>query len=193
METATVQVDSLDRNLIDYVRTKVKSDIHTRNAKPREQYHDMDVYFLGDDNTGYIVLYDDVDEDVLYFVEYKKVSHSGLTAGRQVLVWANKQRPATAGFARHVFFLFLLPKYKILFADTEQTLAGERFWQYSMSHALTLGNHVYAFDRRTNPSTLLPIISVRDIDTHRNLLWGKTPEHSKTFAVISQSALTLHG
>lgn len=192
MESATVMVQSLDQALVDYVRTQVKALVNTPGMKPKGHWKGSPFYVFGDNISGHVALYDEVDEEVIYFVQYQKVKHLEVEAGRQVLVWRLNNHIATTGFALEVFFGLLLPKFHVLFADVEQTERGRSFWLYALEHALTKrdGRYCYAYDgRNTEAERFIPLPTLKSIDAHRTLLWGSHPDHAYTFPVISDHPL----
>lgn len=186
---ATQLVEPLDDSLVGYVKKLLASRIREKKAKPTTKYHGADVYFLGDKQNGYSILARD--NEILYFVRYEAVKHNKLELGRQVLVWSNKTDPASAGFAAHIFFDYLLPKYKALIADKQQTSHGQRFWTYAINRALESNLRVYFLNRRTSPNELIELRSIEDAVQHRNDLWGTEAGHLRTFAVISQIPLQI--
>ena len=166
-----------------YLYRKVK------DKEPSSFYRGAKVYHLGDLGTGYILL---VDQDkVVYFVRHKKINYSGFSLGRQVLLWRDKDSgTVTDGFAQSVFFNVLLKKYGALIADKEQTRNGSAFWGNAITSAFARNLHVYCFDRRGDIK-LTELKNEDDVWEYADILWGKTPAHIHTFAVISSKPLKL--
>jgi hypothetical protein len=188
-EHATKIIAPLETDLVNYVRLKLREKIE-RGAKPMFKYRGADAYSFGDDQTGYIVLYHG--GSVVYFVRYKRIRHNGFRLGRQVLLWRDADADlVTGGFAREVFFRRLLPKFTALIADKEQTRNGAAFWSNAIGSAFDRGLYVYLLDRRSRKTQLTPLLTPEDVETHSSVLWGKTPAHLLTFAVISEKPLTL--
>jgi hypothetical protein len=98
-------------------------------------YDGADYYSIEYLDSSYIVLVDPYTQDISYFVKHRPVSIEQITAGRQILVWRNTDSYYAAGFAYYVFFNILLPKYKVLFADIQQTPNGKTFWSYAIKKA----------------------------------------------------------
>lgn len=163
------------------------------SVKPLTQYRGADVYAFGDKENGYFVLVKEL--EVLYFVRYEAVRHHLPQAlGRQVLVWRNKEASSSAssvGFAQHVFFDYLLPKYKALIADKEQTPNGKQFWEYAIEKAFVLRKHVYFLNRRVHPNTLIQLANSADVLKYENEIWGTENGYLHTFAVISNTPLKI--
>lgn len=160
------------------------------DRKPSWQWRDADVYEFGDGSSNsYIFLVEN--GKVTYFVRYQRVRYAGLALGRQVLVLRNEMTPATAGFAQHVFFSKLLPKYGMLIADKQQTEFGKNFWLNATDRAFGVGLHVYFLDRRSAPHLLKKLDSDADIHQLRNEIWGTSKEFQNTFLIISQKPLVL--
>jgi len=147
------------------------------------------MYLTGDYANGYYFLVDN--ERVVYFVKYKRINAGGVQFGRQVLVWRDNESSASAAFASFVFFQVLLPRFKALMSDTQQTPDGSRFWSTMIGFAHRKGLHVYAYDRSRPPTALYTIKNSRDLDLYRGLIWGRTDKHLRTHVVISLKPLTL--
>ncbi|MGD0511539.1 MAG: hypothetical protein ABSA33_06930, partial [Candidatus Micrarchaeaceae archaeon] len=116
--------------------------------------------------------------------------------GRQVIVWRNKEvySGASAGFASKIFFEYLLPKYKALVADKEQSPDGYAFWHYALREAFSRNKFVYFLNRRSTPNTLARLPTYDDVLEHEHDLWGEEDGHLRTFAVISEIPLAIkHG
>ncbi len=183
-------VQDLPSSLIDYVKEKLSEKIKAR-IKPIGKYLGQAIYNFGDSETGYVILYDEKSSDILYFVRYKRIRHNGFRLGRQVLVWRNSLHPSTGGFARHVFFKLLLPKYGALIADKEQTKNGAAFWTNSINEAFSQNLYVYVLDRRSRKTSLVQLFDTQDVIRWKDVLWGSTKSHELVFAVISQKPLAL--
>jgi len=181
-------IQDLGTELIEHVRTSLFRKIKA-GGKPFSTYLGADVYKFGDFGSGYVVLARG--SDVLYFVRYEKIRHNALPLGRQVLVWRNKDDPATVKFARTVFFNYLLPKFTALVSDTLQTTNGKAFWQYSIDKALAEDKYVYFLDRRSSPNRLIRLIDYPELVKYSSEIWGTDEGHKRTFAVISLKPLQL--
>jgi hypothetical protein len=183
---------SEERGHVEYVKYLLRDKL-AKKAKPFATYQGATVYLLGDRQQGYVVL--EKAGEVLYFVRHELVKHNKLHFGRQVLVWRNKEVQGTAarGFAIHVFFNYLLPKYKALLADKEQTRDGKQFWEYALDFAFQKKLFVYYLDRRSTPNALYQLEDYADVIAHEDDLWGYEQGHLRTFAVISSVPLQLKG
>lgn len=189
---ATQLVEDLPESLISYEKGVIAKKLKERTAKPDSHYRGGDVHVLGTPSDGYVVLTHE--DKIVYFVHYKRVTLPEFTSGRQVLLWRD---PASGqvgdGFAQKIFFDFLLPQYGVLVADTEQTRRGATFWSNAMLSAMRVGNlHVYLYDGRGSKPKLTSLTSDEDISANTKSLWGETEDHLRTFAVISNKALTLN-
>lgn len=88
------------------------------------------LFRTGDKQNGSYVLYNKDTKLTDYFIryEYKKVSGHGLFV-TQVLLWRRKSASFNGrSVTDHVFFDILLPKYKRIASDQQQTEAGRDFW-----------------------------------------------------------------
>jgi hypothetical protein len=186
-ETATQIIPDLGKALPKRAAAELAKRIRERKLIPDASYREANVYHLGDNQTGYIVL--EQHGEVIYFVRYEAIKHNKLNLGRQVLVWRNKTSPASVGFASSVFFKELLPRFTALVADQQQTEAGQGFWQYALDKAFVDNLHVYYLDRRSTPNRLVPLLSMNDVQKHEHELWGDDEGHKRTFAVISKKPL----
>ena len=163
----------------------------TEKLQASGSWNGVPYYELWDRGVGYIVLCSST--ELYYFVRYKEIKHNKLRLGRQVLVWRTPNYVSTkpTGFARHVFFNLLLPKYKCLVADQQQTRNGAQFWGYMLTEAFNKNLHVYMFDRRSSPSVLTELHSMNDVEENRKYLWGADAGSERVFAVISKVSLSI--
>lgn len=160
------------------------------DRKPNFMYRGAPVYMFGDgEKVSYIFLVEN--GEITYLLKYHKVRYSGVKLGRQVLVIRVKMTEATVKFARHVFFKILLPKYKALITDKQQTKFGRNFWEHAISDALTQNLNVYFLDRRPAVHVLHPIKDEDELERFSSGIWGNTKAHDLTFAIISESPLQL--
>jgi len=176
---------------VAYVKTLLERKLKT-NKSPDSTYQGANVYHLGDKQNGYVVL--EQSGEILYFVRHELIKHNKLQVGRQVLVWRNKEAyksGASAGFASKVFFDYLLPKYKALIADKEQTRDGKQFWEYAIRSAFQRNDFVYFLNRRSTPNSLTRLISYQEVLDRTDELWGIEEGHLRTFAVISELPLKI--
>jgi hypothetical protein len=161
----------------------------SKGLKPFLHYRGADAYKFGDDESWYIVLVHET--KIVYYVRHRRVSYAGKKLGRQVLLWRDPSAGTVAnGFAQKIFFGVLLPQYGALIADKEQTRNGSAFWANAIIGAFARGLHVYCLDRRGKVS-LTELKTESDATDHEPTLWGTSPGHLYTFAVISTKPLTL--
>lgn len=189
-ETATQLIEPLSNYLVALVRKALRSKLDKKAITPVAQYRGLDVYHLGDQGIGYYVLTNE-DHEVVYFVRYRKVRANGLSFGRQVLVWRDREALLSAGFASEVFFHKLLPTFKALISDTQQSPKGKQFWDFALLHAFQSKLHVYCLDRRSSPNTLTAISGDADLKKLSPIIWGTDEGHLRTHVVISSVPLSL--
>ena len=103
------------------------------------------LFRTGDGVTGYYVLYNKETKLVDYFIKYEHTKISGRGPFvTQVLLW----RRMTATFVgassitKKVFFEILLPKYKRIASDQQQTEEGRDFWIRNMALASNAGHRI---------------------------------------------------
>ncbi|QRE00252.1 hypothetical protein [Burkholderia phage BCSR5] len=191
-ETATQLIPKLDDTLHQFVIKKLKEKIK-KDPTPWSTWRSSHIYWFGDTSTGYYCL--EHEGDILYFVRYKAIKANKMRFGRQILVWRNRtlKGSESAGFAKEIFFNVLLPKFKALIADQEQTQDGMAFWQHALSEAINQSYrfHSYFLDRRATPNVLHEIQSYADVLKYDKELWGTSEGHRRTFAVISTVPLEI--
>lgn len=163
--------------------------LKTKNKQPEGKYNGADVYYLGNSGIGYIVLVHL--EQIIYFVRYRKVRHNNLPLGRQVLLWRDRAEASAEGFAKYVFFKILMPKYKALISDTQQTSLDQGFWSTAIGYALRHDYYVYYLNRYSSPNQLIGIPDLSTLDEYKKDIWGNSNKHKYTFAVISSIPLEL--
>lgn len=163
----------------------------TESMPAAGQWKGVPFYRFGDRGVGYLCLA--TSDELLYFVRHQLVRNNRLHLGRQVLVWRNPEARTigAAGFARHVFMNILLPEYKALIADQEQTRNGRVFWEYMLDEAFQKNLYVYMLDRRSSPNRLVPLLNQKELQTHSSELWGPTEGHKRCCAVISKVELVI--
>ncbi len=187
-EVATQLITALDENGIKEVAQTLAL---IKSKRKISELNEGVLYNVGDLQNGYYFLEDPV-EGVIYFVRYKQIKANGNLLGRQILVWRDEDCLNASGVARHVFYRVLLPKFKALCADTQQTSNGKRFWFNRLTESLNSKKYyVYALDRRSSPNELTKLNSLRELNNLTPLLWGPSDGHKRTHAVISVSPLKL--
>lgn len=155
-----------------------------RNRTPVSHWNGNPIYRIGDKQNQYIVLV--VDGDIAYFVSAKEVKVGGSRFGRQVLVWRNTDEPASAYFAQNVLFGVLLPEYKTVVTDTQQTPNGRQFWTYAITKALQQNKAlVYYLDKRIRPIQYQPITSLAEFSLLAKKAWGTDRLHEDRLFILS--------
>lgn len=193
-ESGTKIIDALESELTDWATNKLAGMIRDGRGRKIGTYEGTPIYRIGDEGEGYVVLYHQ--DEVIYFVRHRRIRHNGNLFGRQVLVWRNDDIEGSggpaAGFALYCFFKLLLPRYKALIADQEQTKRGRAFWQYALREAFQRNLYVYYLDRRSTPNRLIELREWREAyETYAKELWGYSEGHKRTFAVVSLKPIAL--
>lgn len=194
METDASQLipNLSETRLMDNAQAYFDRRLRKDRITPVSSYRGADVYHLGTgEKQSWILLVEE--GKVTYFVLYKKIRHNGNHFGRQVLVMRRSPSGASGGFAQHVFFKVLLPRYKALIGDTQQTIHGQNFWINAIATAFALGYYVYILDRRSTPNRLLSLPSMKDLEANEKLLWGHDLGHRRVLPVISLNPIQLRG
>ena len=181
--TGSTELDTLP----DVVNRKLKEKI-AKGVTPVSEFRGLPVYRFFDETGVYYCLVED--SDVIYFVRASAVKHSTLPSGHRVLVW-RKQLIFAAGFAKTVFFTFLLEEFRTLVADQFQTEDPLDFWDYAITEALRRGLNVYAVDLRSVPSTIKPIRSEEDLRRYYHIRQDADDAHKRMYSIISKVPLRL--
>ena len=176
---------------VSYVKNLLSKKIFRQSLKEDGKFQGAKFYNFGDSSIGYYALVDDAGE-LVYFVRYKAVKANNLKFGRQVLVWREKTNASSAGFAEFVFFSKLLPRFKALITDTQQTNNGRQFWQHVLRQSFGKEScRVYFLDRRSSPNTLTELLSYEEVIKYEPKIWGSDEGHLRTHAVISTTPLKI--
>jgi len=171
---------------------ELASLVAKRDSKLLEHYPDSqggELFSVGDNTNGYYYL--KVDDEIIYFVRYRKVKANGNSFGRQVLVARKRSNVLSTGVALHVFYKYLLPRFGALISDTQQTQHGKAFWDYAIAEAFKKPLLVYFLDRRSTPNRALPLVSPKDVDKHSKEIWGTDDGHLRTHVVISKTPIRI--
>lgn len=190
---ATKIIDDFDLDKVNLWFRELKTIISSKKPTLLQKYPDQlggDLYTTGDNNNGYYYLM--VDDEIVYFVRYRKIKANGNSFGRQVLVARRKDSLEASKVAAHVFFSYLLPRFGALMSDTQQTRHGKAFWTFVLSEAFMKNLHVYCLDRRSTPNTLQLISDRRVLQKdYASIIWGTDEGHLRTHAVISKTLLSI--
>lgn len=189
-ERATRLIPNLGPQHIEEDKKAIRKIFLRKKPQPAGTHLGNPFYILGDLGVGYVVMFHE--NEIAYFLKFKRIRYNGFRLGRQVLVWRDKSiSGVTDGFAQRIFFRVLLPKYTALIADKLQTQFGRNFWANAIDRAHSQGLYVYLLDRRAKKSVLTRITTEEQLEESRSLLWGTTKAHELTFAVISKRPLVL--
>jgi hypothetical protein len=134
---------------------------------------------------------DDDSKKVLYYMQYD-TSFSLKLGGSflwQSLVWRSKSVPQMNTLPHEIFFNELLPKYKTVATDGQQTEDGQRFWEYQIDFALKNKFNVYYFN--TNSLILVELNTLLDFEKAllQYDIYGSSSEHKNKLLVISKKEL----
>ena len=187
-------IPDLTGELVGQARVQLKKKLDSSNPKPAGEFKGEPWFVLGDNQNGYVVLVSSKSGEIIYFVRFVKKSIFSNQLGRQVLLWRSKEADedghvAAAGFARYVFFRYLLPKFGALISDTQQTGRGRDFWDYALETAFEESKFVYMLQAK--PRVLVLLSSLADVKANAKTIWGYIPDHEKTGIIISTKPLRL--
>lgn len=186
---ATQMIDVLNPAWVEHTKKLLYSKMV--KSKPTGTYRGVaNVYQIGDHGVGYCVL--EHQGEILYFVRHKLIRANNIHFGRQVLVWRLSGDFVAQGFPQWVFLNYLLPKYKALITDTQQSPSGRQFWQWILAEQVKHeGHYVYFLDRRSTPNSLTRLHTDQDLIDTKDLIWGTSEGHLRTHAVVSLTPLKL--
>lgn len=191
---ATKLIPNFDKGSANVWFAQLKSSITEKNPTFLQKYpddHGGSLYTVGDQSNGYYYLV--VDDSITYFVRYRAIKGNGNKFGRQVLVARVASSIESSGLALHVFYHYLLPRFKSIISDTMQTERGKAFWDYALAKAFQRNLYVYYFDRRNTPNKLVRMENREDLKKYHSAIWGTDEGHLRTHAVISSVPLRIGG
>lgn len=193
MEASRIIPDLDTRRLLSAAQKKYEEKRRRFPAKkPTFFWLQQPVYEFGDgEKQSYVFLVED--GRVIYFVQYKRISHNNFRLGRQVLLVRDRRASTADGFARHIFFNVLLPRYTALVADQLQSRFGKAFWGNALRTAWDKNLYTYVLDRRARKTRLLEFSSESDFQLLGPEIWGTSKAHELIFPVISTKPLKLKG
>lgn len=190
--SATMLIPDLDSGKVSSWFKELATLLSKKTPKFLEHYPDAnggELFSVGDDTNGYYYL--KVDDDLIYFVRYRRVKANGNSFGRQVLVARKRSNILSTGVALHVFYKYLLPRFGALVSDTQQTQHGKAFWDYAIAAAFKRAILVYFLDRRATPNRVLRMSTPKDVDLNSKEIWGTEQGHLRTHVVISKTPITI--
>jgi hypothetical protein len=148
-------------------------------------------YTLYESTRAYALIENDT-QRAAYAMQFTVGSNSYLrtTCAQQVMVWRDSQVFQTRGLTEFVFFECLLPKYRSIITDSQQTEDGQRFWDNRILDALRMDLWVYYV-------SLIPpreITQIKSDVEYRTLgrnkeIWGIDNKHQARRIVISAQQL----
>lgn len=125
---------------------------------------------------------------VKYETKYRKFLNN--TCIQQVVVWRKMTEPKTDGFAKKMFFDYLLPETGCIITDALQTSSGQRFWMARINDAFSLSLPVYMVDLMP-PQKIIKLENPQDIDTllSDESVWGDHKSYQTKRIIITQNQL----
>ena len=190
--SATMLIPDIDSAKVSSWFKELTSLLAKRNPKFLAHYPDAsggELLTVGDDTNGYYYL--KVDDDIVYFVRYRRVKANGNAFGRQILVARKRSNILSTGVALHVFYSYLLPRFGALMSDTQQTQHGKAFWDYAIAAAFKRSILVYFLDRRSTPNKVVLLSTPKDVDLNSKEIWGTGQGHLRTHVVLSKTPITI--
>lgn len=144
----------------------------------------------GDDVSGFLFTVekdDDGIDQVTYLASYNKVELALFgEAGRQVLLWSLPIASVT-GLAQESVLKWIIPKFKIISTNKEQTADGARSWLRIVGEALQRKLYVTFLDEGSNPPRAVDIPNftvLQSVD-----VWGDNPSYQEKLLLISEEPL----
>lgn len=146
-----------------------------------------------DSDDGFVIaLLDHASKTIAYYVKAYVWEDIALDIKpvTQVMLWRTNDvthESVTSGFARKVFFNYLLEHFNVVASDSHQTMEGREFWIRQTGYALAIGLHVYRYDRMT--AQLQKITDHATIRDNSCDLWGDEEHYSNILVIISKHEL----
>jgi hypothetical protein len=134
---------------------------------------------------------DDKIQQITYNMIYK-VDNKKQLGGQYVwqsAVWASPDELYLDGIPAKMLFEYLLPVFKTIVTDSEQSFDGKRFWEKCISKAFAKELNIYFFDFQTKE--LIEMKSPehwKDFKQTSNI-WGETNKHLMKRMVISSKVI----
>jgi hypothetical protein len=157
--------------------------------KVRETIEDTADYSLlrtGDDNTGYIAIYDKYLKMLAYIVKFETDNLPFI--GRsvtQIALWRMLGNPNVVGKTQEIFFGYLLQHWSSIISDGEQTEDGSKFWKDRMGEADRKGYRVGLANIETQSIEWKdPSVNVTEWILKMGA-WGKSPKFKALRFVIA--------
>lgn len=158
-------------------------DVNKKSAKLVDKKFEL--YQLGSDANGY---YMSVHNDkVAYFAHYKSVNIKFMdkSYGRQVFIRRSEHTSLSFGAPKIVFFNYLLPKFKSMVSDTEQSYDGKKFWEGAVAEAIReSGFSVQVLD--TKNGKFVDIKTIDEWDSTKPHIWGENDLFKRYVIVINK-------
>lgn len=121
--------------------------IMRRVAEVIEETPDYKIVRTGDGENGWIILFNIKKETADYVVRYKAENRPWMNRTvTQCIIWRQQGSIFVQGLTQRMFFDYLLPRYKTIISDKEQTDFGHRFWVDRMAQANARGLFVGIVD-----------------------------------------------
>lgn len=142
------------------------------------------------------LLVDHTNPNIAYTVYYMKFevkfnSFLDRQVVQQVMVWADPINSNSEGsIPKHIFFEYLLPRYKTIITDSQQTEDGQRFWGRRVANAFDKGLFVYYVNLLPNRE----IVQIKTVQEFKMLaqnkeIWGDEQKHQARRIVIASTPI----
>lgn len=123
------------------------------------------------------------------FTYYKFLNQKTVT---QVQLWRDRKTADSKNIAEHIFFKHLMPNYKIVVTDSEQSSYGKSFWELRIQEAFDRKYNVYFADVM-EPRQLVKIKDIDEFyDKFYQTAWGIGQKFKTRKLIISSIELQQH-
>lgn len=129
---------------------------------------------------------------VIYFVWYKlqNLGYVAKKAACQILVWKSFKYTILEGFAKHIFFDYILPKTGTIVTDYQQTSKGRGFWESRIGNALQLGKYVYYVNFQPD-RIIKQITDARELEDLTDIAYGNHQKYKQRRLIITNQPISI--
>lgn len=125
-----------------------------------------------------------------YWVKLADNQVFGVKGITQIGVWRDSASTRTKDLAKHVLFNVILPEFKVIITDAQQTADGRHFWILRVDDALASGLNVYL----AHVMRPTKFVSIRSMDEFTEFslsgeIWGTTQKFMTHKVIITAENL----
>lgn len=161
------------------------------NKKLIHLHHGIEVYELTVGGEQVLAGLNHYSESVAYYCNYEVQNEKNVgKVCTQIMVWTDGQS-TTKGLATHIFFMYLLKKFRIMQSDTMQTNEGALFWKRNVKIAFNNGLNVYVYNNASHNVIPVPDLASFNMMDSEGAIWGKEFHHGDIVILITSKQLKI--